>query len=92
MKKRIILISSAIVCIAAVILSFTVIVPAVKHHNAEKQIKSGNYEDAITILENIDSDKYQDEISECKYLIGKRYYNSGSYDKAIEELQKSRII
>ena len=88
MKKKIILISSAIVCIAAIILSFTVIVPAVKHHNAEKQIKSGNYEDAITILKNLDSDKYQDEISECKYLIGKRYYNSGSYDKAIEELQK----
>ena len=88
MKKKIIIISSAIVCIFAVILSFTVIVPSVKHHNAEKQIKSGNYEDAITLLENLDSDKYQNEILECKYLIGKRSYNSGAYDKAIKEFQE----
>lgn len=82
MKKKIILISCAVVCVVVAVLSFTVIVPKAKYNHAMKLIQSGEYNEAVTVLEKLDAQKYQNDIVECKYKIACNLFTSKKYTEA----------
>ena len=79
---------AACLCIALVVLTITVIVPAVRYNNAVNLMNSGSYEEAIAAFESLGDYKYSAELldncrTEKSYEDAVNLMNDGKYDEAI---------
>ena len=79
---------AACLCIALVVLTITVIVPAVRYNNAVNLMNSGSYEEAIAAFESLGDYKYSAELldncrTEKAYEDAVNLMNDGKYDEAI---------
>lgn len=79
------------VCIAAVVLLFTVILPTIRYNEAQKLYEAGRYDEAITAFESMDGYRESaEQIETCKTAIKDHeydeavaLYNAGQYEEAI---------
>ena len=77
--------------IALLVLIF-VVIPKNKekkqYNEAMNQKSIGNYNDAINILQELDAEKYSEEIIDCKYGQANNYLETKEYDKAKDSFEE----
>lgn len=82
-KKYIVLICiTLIICFGTAV--YKPIVNYVNFHDAQEAMKSEEYDKAIEILSDINTEQSQNSINECLYFKATKMYEDGLYDDAIE--------